>query len=247
METKWRPSLNHSVHTAFEDANPRRYAGFDPDTCFVANWHRRTRHGYSSHYAKELSRTTNGHRLAFTLLVGPPVGSEMVLHRCGNASCLNVHHLYLGSDEENLRDRLLHQAGLATPEVPNEGGPQDLITRSKPVAMSPEASSRGLEFRGCSEPECLHAPWLTATPDGYLQLPGRPLPGDLAGAHRKVFDLLIGPLHPLELVRHSCGDTTCVNPHHLFIAGWRSPELGNQHDRRKDRPVRGPYKPSNGA
>lgn len=239
--------MNNSVQTAFEDASPKRFAGFEPDTCFVADWHRRTRGGYSSHYIKEQSRTTNGHRLAFTLLVGAPIASEMVLHRCGNASCLNLHHLYLGSDGENLRDRLLHQARFVTPQVPEDGGDSSPITRPTPVALSKEASLRGLEFGKCNELDCIHAPWLVTTPDGYLQLPGRQLPGDLAGAHRKVFELLVGPLHSRELVRHSCEDKACVNPHHLYIAGVQSSDLANQYDRRSDRPVRGSRKPSSGS
>lgn len=242
----WRPSMNSSVHTESADASAQRFAGFEPDTCFVAHWHRRTRSGYSTHYTKESSRTVNGHRLAFMLLVGSPLGAEMVLHRCGNAACLNLHHLYLGSDGENLRDRLLHKAVYSAPRVPDKDA-SDLVTRPIPAALSREAPSRGLAFGGCDELKCVHAPWLIATPDGYRQLSGRPLPGDLAGAHRKVFELLIGSLRPLDIVRHSCGDKTCVNPHHLYIAGRQSPDLGNQYDRRKDRPVRGPYKPGAGA
>lgn len=235
--------LSNLVNTTSEDASPARFAGFESDTCFVANWHRRTRQGYSSHYAKEKSSTVNGHRLAFTLLVGSPVGDEQVLHRCGNASCLNLHHLYLGGDAENLRDKLLHRAAFAAWQATDKDKSSGCISRLQPVALSREASSRGLEFGGCNEFECVHAPWLTATPDGYRQLPGRLLPGDLVGAHRKVFELLIGRLLPLELVRHSCRDKTCLNPHHLFIAGRQSPELGDRYDQRKHRPVRGSYKP----
>lgn len=222
-------------------ADARRFAGFDGGACFVAHWHRRTRSGYSTHYCKEVARTSNGHRLAFTLLVGAPVGGEMVLHRCGNASCLNVHHLYVGGDGENLRDRLLHRSAAAVSNSAKDDMVAHLISRPPPVALSSEASWRGLEFRGCNMHDCVHAPWLASTPDGYRQLPGRPLPGDLAGAHRKVFELLVGPLGPRELVRHVCGDTRCVNPHHLVIAGGRSADLSDAYDRRKDRPIRGPY------
>ena len=224
-------------------SDARRFTGFKGHACFVAHWHRRTPRGYSTHYVKEASKTINGHRLAFTLLIGAPVGTDMVLHRCGHSSCLNPHHLYLGGDGENLRDRLLHQAVRAATGVQAEHDQAIRVSRPRPVALSQETSRRGLEFEGCTERACVHAPWLASTLDGYLQLPGRTLPGDLVGAHRKVFELFHGPLQSYELVRHSCGDKRCVNPHHLFVAGTQGPEVFNQYDRRKDRPVRGPYSP----
>lgn len=45
------------------------------------------------------------HRLAYALFVGDPAGAD-VLHTCDNRPCCNPRHLYLGTNEQNVRDRV---------------------------------------------------------------------------------------------------------------------------------------------
>lgn len=46
------------------------------------------------------------HRVAFAYANGPiPEGMD-VLHRCDNPPCVNADHLYLGTDADNVRDRM---------------------------------------------------------------------------------------------------------------------------------------------
>lgn len=45
------------------------------------------------------------HRAAWTRKNGPILGGLHVLHHCDNPACINVDHLYLGTDLDNARDR----------------------------------------------------------------------------------------------------------------------------------------------
>jgi hypothetical protein len=50
-------------------------------------------------------KTLGAHRAAYQLLVGPVPDHLWVLHTCNNPSCVNPLHLYLGTVEDNNRDR----------------------------------------------------------------------------------------------------------------------------------------------
>lgn len=46
------------------------------------------------------------HRKAYELFIGPIPPGMNVLHRCDVGICVNPEHLYLGTDTDNVRDRL---------------------------------------------------------------------------------------------------------------------------------------------
>ena len=46
------------------------------------------------------------HRKAFEAFNGPIPGGMHVLHRCDNPSCVNPGHLFLGTNDDNVRDKL---------------------------------------------------------------------------------------------------------------------------------------------
>jgi hypothetical protein len=50
---------------------------------------------------KKLSRA---HRVAWIKAHGPIPDGLYVLHRCDNPSCVNVDHLFLGTQSDNLKD-----------------------------------------------------------------------------------------------------------------------------------------------
>lgn len=44
------------------------------------------------------------HRLAWELVKGPIPNGKVVCHRCDNPKCVDVTHLFLGTQKENIRD-----------------------------------------------------------------------------------------------------------------------------------------------
>jgi hypothetical protein len=59
---------------------------------------------YGSIGGKE--RSGKAHKAAWTLLKGPVPEGVFVLHRCHNRKCCNPNHLYLGTHEENMIDKV---------------------------------------------------------------------------------------------------------------------------------------------
>ena len=79
------------------------------------------------------------HRLAWEFAYGPiPTGAQ-VLHRCDNPPCCNPSHLFLGTHQDNMADKVAkgRQTG-----PKGERHPRALITDADVVAIR-EAHARG--------------------------------------------------------------------------------------------------------
>lgn len=52
-------------------------------------------------------KTLLAHRISFELHSRPIPKGKLVLHRCDNSLCVNPAHLYIGTDSDNTKDKLL--------------------------------------------------------------------------------------------------------------------------------------------
>lgn len=102
VATKWHSGTHR--HMSTEDRFMQRVRK-NENGCWV--WlASKDSDGYA-HFSAEIGgvKFRKGHRVAYAMFKGDPSGS-LVCHTCDNPSCVNPDHLFLGSNGDNMKDKI---------------------------------------------------------------------------------------------------------------------------------------------
>lgn len=196
------------------------FIGLHDEYCFTPSWLTPNKNGYFSLHISEIRSNEHAHRLVVRILLDPLIEGDMVLHRCGNSSCINPSHLYVGGTEENQRDKILHKMAKINSKQIELSSPVDglRVHLSKPLILSREESRITKKFSGFSPEHCFFDNWLHSTHDGFRQAWNTSVSGEIAGAHRKIYTIFNEPLTRYDILKHTCNNKNCLNPYHLYIS-----------------------------
>lgn len=95
-----------------------------PDACHP--WMASTSKGYG--LIGDRNKHVRAHRLAYELAFGPIPAGLFVCHHCDNPPCCNPRHLSLGTNADNVADRVARGRG-TYPANRGEANPAAVLTR----------------------------------------------------------------------------------------------------------------------
>ena len=173
-------------------------------------------------------KTMQSHRVAWQLVNGDIPAGNVVRHKCHNKACCNVKHLELGSQAENVRDRV------------ESGRNRDAhdMSQTKPIKIQ-EQRKRNMKF-GSADFVAWFWNQTKRMPNGCLEWQKA---RDRTGygvitigsksclTHRIAWCLWHGDIPEGLIVMHTCDNRICVDIHHL--------RLGTQADNMRDRDSKG--------
>ena len=108
---------------------------------------------------RENGYTWYAHRLAWTKANGPIPEGMLVLHSCDNPKCVNVDHLFLGTQSDNMRDMYAKGRGQKSDQSGSSNGNSKMtenqvreirrLHATGRVTVAELARQFGLKWSGC--------------------------------------------------------------------------------------------------
>ena len=82
---------------------------------------------------KRMGKLESAHRVSYELYVGD-IGNKQVLHRCDNPSCINPAHLFLGTIQDNNKDKTNKGRAKAN-RMPGETHPSSKLSNEQVIQI----------------------------------------------------------------------------------------------------------------
>ena len=108
----------------------------------------RDRRGYGVQWFQ--GRTHRAHRVAWMEANGPIPEGMYVCHHCDNPPCVNVEHLFLGTQVDNMHDMVVK--GRSKGQPPGERHPMAKLSAAdiEAIRLDPRSQSKIAAQYGCS-------------------------------------------------------------------------------------------------
>lgn len=94
----------HPLHNIFWDRVNKKGPLILETKCWLWTGTQSTR-GYGVYKKGGKGKVHMAHRLSWEVTRGP-IGDKWVLHKCDNTTCVNPGHLFLGTHDDNVRDKV---------------------------------------------------------------------------------------------------------------------------------------------